>query len=49
MADLSYPLGAGDRTAVHSASGKPIADITLEPHRYVSKPDELAFTGTETL
>jgi hypothetical protein len=26
-----------------------IADITLEPHRYVSKPDELAFTGTETL
>jgi propanediol dehydratase small subunit len=29
VADLSYPLGAGDRTAVHSASGKPIADITL--------------------
>jgi len=26
-----------------------IADITLEPHRYVSKPDELAFTGTEAL
>jgi hypothetical protein len=26
-----------------------IADITLEPHRYVSKPDELAFTSTETL
>jgi hypothetical protein len=26
-----------------------IADITLEPHRYVSKPEELAFTGTETL
>ncbi len=30
VADLSYPLGAGDRTAVHSASGKPIADITLD-------------------
>jgi hypothetical protein len=26
-----------------------IADITLQPHRYVSKPDELAFTATETL
>jgi hypothetical protein len=26
-----------------------IADITLEPHRYVSKPEELAFTSTETL
>ena len=26
-----------------------IADIRLEPHRYVSKPDELAFTGTETI
>jgi hypothetical protein len=26
-----------------------IADITLQPHRYVSKPGELAFTGTETI
>jgi hypothetical protein len=26
-----------------------MADITLQPHRYVSKPEELAFTGTETL
>jgi hypothetical protein len=26
-----------------------LADITLQPHRYVSKPDELAFTGTETI
>jgi hypothetical protein len=26
-----------------------IADITLQPHRFVSRPEELAFTGTETL
>jgi hypothetical protein len=26
-----------------------IADITLQPHRFVSKPEELAFTGTEAL
>ncbi len=26
-----------------------LSDITLQPHRYVSKPDELAFTGTETI
>ena len=30
MADLKYPLGAGDRAGVHSASEKPIADITLD-------------------
>jgi hypothetical protein len=37
--DLTWPISAAVA----------IADITLEPHRYVSKPDELAFTGTETL
>ncbi len=31
------------------SSAVAIADVTLEPHRYVSKPDELAFTGTETV
>jgi propanediol dehydratase small subunit len=30
VAALKYPLGTDDRAAVHSASGKPIADITLE-------------------
>lgn len=30
MADLRYPLGAGDRAGVHSASEKSIADITLD-------------------
>jgi propanediol dehydratase small subunit len=30
VADLKYPLGAGDRGGVHSASEKPIADITLD-------------------
>jgi hypothetical protein len=37
--DVTWPISAAVA----------IADITLEPHRYVSKPDELAFTGTETL
>ncbi len=37
--DLTWPISAAVA----------IADITLEPHRYVSKPDELAFTATETL
>jgi hypothetical protein len=37
--DLTWPISAAVA----------IADITLEPHRYVSKPEELAFTGTETL
>jgi hypothetical protein len=37
--DLTWPISAAVA----------IADITLEPHRYVSKPDELAFTSTETL
>jgi hypothetical protein len=26
-----------------------VADITLQPHRYASKPEELAFTGTEVI
>jgi hypothetical protein len=26
-----------------------VSDITLQPHRYASKPDELAFTGTEVI
>lgn len=30
MADLKYPLGAGNRAGVHSASAKPIADITVD-------------------
>jgi propanediol dehydratase small subunit len=30
VAELSYPLGAGERTGVHSATGKPIADITVD-------------------
>jgi hypothetical protein len=37
--DLTWPISAAVA----------VADITLEPHRYVSKPDELAFTGTETI
>jgi propanediol dehydratase small subunit len=30
MAELSYPLGTGDRTAVHSATGRAVAEITLD-------------------
>ncbi len=30
MAELSYPLGAGPRTDVRSATGKTVAEITLE-------------------
>lgn len=30
MAELRYPLGAGDRTKVHSASGKEVAEIDLD-------------------
>ena len=30
MAELSYPLGSGARGAVHSATGKAVADITLD-------------------
>ena len=30
MAGLTYPLGEGDRAGVHSATGKPVAEITLE-------------------
>ena len=30
MAELSYPLGAGAREQVRSASGKAVAEITLE-------------------
>jgi propanediol dehydratase small subunit len=30
VAGLTYPLGAGDRSGVHSATGRPIADITLD-------------------
>jgi propanediol dehydratase small subunit len=30
VAELSYPLGAGARTEVRSATGKPVAEITLD-------------------
>jgi propanediol dehydratase small subunit len=30
VAELSYPLGAGPRTDVHSATGRPVAEITLD-------------------
>ncbi len=30
MAELSYPLGSGARTGVHSATGRAVADITLD-------------------
>lgn len=30
MAEVRYPLGAGGRTKVHAASGRPVADITVE-------------------
>jgi propanediol dehydratase small subunit len=30
VAELNYPLGAGARTEVRSASGKSVAEITLE-------------------
>jgi propanediol dehydratase small subunit len=30
MAELKYPLGAGRRTGVRSATGKPIAEITVQ-------------------
>ena len=30
MAELSYPLGAGARTEVRSASGRPVAEVTLD-------------------
>ena len=30
MAELSYPLGAGARTDVRSATGKAVAEITLD-------------------
>jgi propanediol dehydratase small subunit len=30
VAEVRYPLGAGARTKVHAASGRPVADITVE-------------------
>jgi propanediol dehydratase small subunit len=30
VAELKYPLGAGPRTDVSSATGKPVAEITLD-------------------
>jgi propanediol dehydratase small subunit len=30
VAELKYPLGAGDRADVHSASGKTVAEIDLD-------------------
>jgi propanediol dehydratase small subunit len=30
VAELSYPLGSGARTAVHSATGRAVSEITLD-------------------